>query len=144
MSALDLRASDADRERAAERLRAATAEGRLSAEELEERLERALAARTEGELAALVADLPPAAEPAPAPRPARASRWDRRARFTAVSVLLVAIWALTGAGYFWPVWPILGWGLFAFGPGSWMPGTLARPCHRGSSSRGYWTARSRS
>jgi hypothetical protein len=24
--------------------------------------------------------------------------------------LLVAIWALTGMGYFWPVWPALGWG----------------------------------
>jgi hypothetical protein len=31
-------------------------------------------------------------------------------------VLLVAIWALTGAGYFWPVWPILGWGLCLAGP----------------------------
>ncbi len=143
MSELDLRASDADRERAAERLRGATAEGRLSAEELEERLERALAARTEGELSVLVADLPPA-EPSPAPRPARGFALQGRGRFIAVSILLVAIWALTGAGYFWPVWPILGWGLFAFGPGSWMPGTLARPCHRGSSSRAYSTARSRS
>ena len=25
--------------------------------------------------------------------------------------LLLAIWALTGAGYFWPVWPALGWGI---------------------------------
>jgi len=130
MSALDLRASDADRERAAERLRAATAEGRLSAEELEERLELALAARTEGELAALVADLPPAAEPAPAPGASRSRGWGGRARFVAVSVLLVAIWALTGAGYFWPVWPILGWGLFAFGPGSWMPAGRCDPRRR--------------
>jgi hypothetical protein len=27
-----------------------------------------------------------------------------------VSLGLVAIWALSGAGYFWPVWPIMGWG----------------------------------
>lgn len=26
-------------------------------------------------------------------------------------VFFVVLWALTGAGYFWPVWPILGWGL---------------------------------
>jgi hypothetical protein len=26
-------------------------------------------------------------------------------------VVLVAIWALTGAGYPWPVWPALGWGI---------------------------------
>ena len=25
--------------------------------------------------------------------------------------LLIAIWAVTGAGYFWPVWPMLGWGV---------------------------------
>lgn len=53
-----LRASDADRDRIAERLRHATAEGRLMAEELEERLERTFAARTYGELDEVVADLP--------------------------------------------------------------------------------------
>ena len=31
--------------------------------------------------------------------------------YLAVSALLVAIWALTGAGYFWPIWPMLGWGV---------------------------------
>ena len=53
-----LRASDNDREVVAERLRAAAAEGRIVAEELEERLASALRARTYGELDALVADLP--------------------------------------------------------------------------------------
>lgn len=52
-----LRASDSDRERVAERLRHATAEGRLSAEELEERLEVLFAARTYGELDPLLSDL---------------------------------------------------------------------------------------
>jgi hypothetical protein len=28
-----------------------------------------------------------------------------------VNVFLVAVWALTGAGTFWPAWPALGWGL---------------------------------
>ncbi len=28
-----------------------------------------------------------------------------------VNAMLVAIWALSGQGYFWPVWPILGWGV---------------------------------
>ena len=31
----------------------------------------------------------------------------------AVSILVIAIWALTGAGYFWPMWPILGMGVAA-------------------------------
>jgi len=53
-----LRASDADREQVAERLRHATGEGRLLAEELEERLEAVFSARTYGELDAVVADLP--------------------------------------------------------------------------------------
>ncbi len=31
--------------------------------------------------------------------------------YVAVNALLVLIWSLTGAGYFWPMWPILGWGI---------------------------------
>jgi hypothetical protein len=53
-----LRASDADREAVTERLRQAAAEGRLEPEELEERVEAALRARTYGELSPLVRDLP--------------------------------------------------------------------------------------
>jgi hypothetical protein len=53
-----LKASDADREQIAERLRNATAEGRLLAEELEDRLGAAFSARTYRELDAVVADLP--------------------------------------------------------------------------------------
>jgi hypothetical protein len=54
----DLRASHADRDRAVETLRIAGGDGRLTAEELEDRLETALSARTVAELAALIADLP--------------------------------------------------------------------------------------
>ncbi|MEU6283851.1 DUF1707 domain-containing protein [Streptomyces sp. NPDC047028] len=54
----DLRASDADRERVAEVLRDALAEGRLDMAEFEERLEGAYRARTYGELAPLTRDLP--------------------------------------------------------------------------------------
>jgi hypothetical protein len=28
-----------------------------------------------------------------------------------VNALLVGIWAFTGQGYFWPIWPLLGWGV---------------------------------
>jgi Flp pilus assembly protein TadB len=62
-----VRASDADREAVAERLRQATIEGRLTAEELEERLHAALRARTYGDLRRLIADLPASRAP-----------WDRR------------------------------------------------------------------
>ena len=53
-----LRASDSDRDQVSERLRHATAEGRLSADELDQRLGALYAARTYGELDALLADLP--------------------------------------------------------------------------------------
>ncbi|MFI1305465.1 DUF1707 SHOCT-like domain-containing protein [Streptomyces sioyaensis] len=62
----ELRASDADRERVAEILRDAVAEGRLAMEEFDERLEATYRARTYGELEPLTADLPAAAT-APAP-----------------------------------------------------------------------------
>ena len=54
----DVRASDADRERTAEVLRHAAGEGRITVDELDERIDRAFAARTSGELAELTADLP--------------------------------------------------------------------------------------
>jgi hypothetical protein len=53
-----LRASHEDRDRVVELLRVAAGDGRLTAEELDERLEVALTARTFGELAPLVTDLP--------------------------------------------------------------------------------------
>ena len=137
-----LRASDADRERSAERLRTAAAEGRLTPDELEQRLERAFGARTEAELQPLTADLPPAASPR-APAPARERRRrrgpdpDHLRAYIAVNVMLVAIWALTGAGYFWPIWPILGWGIGVLADG----GRLGGPCRRRSFNPGSSTGR---
>ena len=63
-----LRVSHEDRDQVAEALRVAAGDGRLSSDELDERLERALTARTYADLAVLVADLPPAGDAvAPAP-----------------------------------------------------------------------------
>jgi hypothetical protein len=31
--------------------------------------------------------------------------------YVTVNAFLVAIWAVTGSGYFWPIFPILGWGI---------------------------------
>jgi hypothetical protein len=69
----ELRASHTDRDRVVEMLRVAAGDGRLTAEELDERLEAALTARTYSELAVLTTDLPAvAAGPAsPVPPPAR-------------------------------------------------------------------------
>jgi Domain of unknown function (DUF1707) len=62
-----LRASHEDRDRIVEVLRMAAGDGRLSAEELDQRIELALTARTYGELSELVADLPGAQSAAAAP-----------------------------------------------------------------------------
>jgi hypothetical protein len=53
-----IRASDADRDRTAEFLREHLAAGRLTTEEFQERLDKAYAAKTLGELDELLADLP--------------------------------------------------------------------------------------
>ncbi|HTZ90949.1 MAG TPA: DUF1707 domain-containing protein [Streptosporangiaceae bacterium] len=60
----ELRASHEDRDRVVEMLRVAAGDGRLTAEELDERLEAALTARTQSQLAVLTADLPAAPGPA--------------------------------------------------------------------------------
>lgn len=57
----ELRASHADRDRVVDVLRVAAGDGRLTAAELDERLETALSARTTSELTQLTADLPPVA-----------------------------------------------------------------------------------
>jgi hypothetical protein len=131
-------ASDADRERVAERLRAAGGEGRLTPAELEERLETAFAARTGAELEPLVADLPMPARAAPRIEPRRVRDSEHLRAYIGVSLMLVTIWALTGADYFWPIWPILGWGI---GVVADTGGRLRGPCGRRSSKPGYSTGR---
>jgi len=80
----ELRASHDDRDRVVELLRVSAGDGRLTAEELDERLEQAMTARTYGELARLVADLPAAGSVAAAvvspatPRPKDVVRIDTR------------------------------------------------------------------
>jgi hypothetical protein len=110
----DIRASDADRDRVVEALRDHAAVGRLTTEELEERTDRALAAKTAGELNRLLYDLPRLAP----------SRWNRALReaawrtyevhlkvYLVVTAVFVVLWAVGGMGDFWPIWPALGWGI---------------------------------
>jgi len=121
-----LRAGDDDRRRVTDWLQAHYVAGRLTQTELEQRVEQALAARTFGELEALTADLPQLQTPLtwPVQDEARRERRGRRQRaarkgfeahassYVLVMAALVVIWLLTSPGhYFWPVWPMLGWGI---------------------------------
>jgi uncharacterized protein DUF1707/uncharacterized protein DUF4190 len=85
-----LRASDADREVAVERLRDAALEGRLDADELEQRLADAYAARWRSELTALTTDITPPPDPLTFIRPA--SEINTLAVVSLVSGLLWAVW----------------------------------------------------
>jgi len=110
----NIRVSDADRERVAERLREHYAAGRLSADELDERLSAALTAKTFGDLRKVMTDLPepgtigpegwsPQGAPLPQPRPAQPVYGYRRGPrlMPIVLVALAAVLLLHGAiGFF--------------------------------------------
>jgi Domain of unknown function (DUF1707) len=101
----ELRVSDADRDRAVAELTGHFEAGRISQDEFDERSSRALAARTEGDLAALFADLPRRGAPVAPTRPADDVPagplhvgLPRPMRFgvARVAIAVVAILALTG------------------------------------------------
>ncbi len=111
-----LRASDAERERTATQLREHTAAGRLTTDELDERLDAAYAARTVGDLDALVADLPAAPAGAAPPPVPRSPGHDRLLHIGGgaghARAIGVAVWHATGAdGSFWPKWVLLACGI---------------------------------
>jgi hypothetical protein len=103
-----IRVSDADRERVADRLREHFAEGRLSSDELDERITAALSAKTFGDLRRVTADLP---DPGPVPGQAGQAPppWAGQRGFAVrrrgprllplVLLLLIAALVLPGAGF---------------------------------------------
>ncbi|GAA4610940.1 DUF1707 SHOCT-like domain-containing protein [Saccharopolyspora hordei] len=119
-----MRAADGDRDAVAERLRAALDEGRLSLTEYDERLRRAYAATTFGELDPLVADLPEPSRQVAQREDAQRREVKRRQvkrhqvkewrDWAGVSVILTGIWLVTciASGqleFFWPVIPMGIW-----------------------------------
>jgi hypothetical protein len=108
-----LRASDADRDQVAERLRTAATEGRIATDELDERLGATLAARTYAELDAVIADLPAAhPERRRSTTPARSVARLAIAVAIVVPVLMAAIFLLTSVVAVWMVWAVVGWWFF--------------------------------
>jgi hypothetical protein len=131
----EIRAADADRQAVADQLRAALDEGRLELHEYDERLQRAYAAKTYGELSALLADLPaavpvprrpddgvPDADAVPAVVGSNAEltrRWLHEVWGSWGSAVGITstIWLITCVAaqdlqYYWPVWVAGPWGAF--------------------------------
>jgi hypothetical protein len=125
----DLRVGDADRQALIAELQRHYVEGRLTSEELGERVSAALAARTFGDLAELVADLPTlAVEPAEPASTAGQGGWRQSwpisvpPEVVLVAVILALVLVLVvlpmGRLGLFPFWPVLIWGVFFFGGAS--------------------------
>jgi hypothetical protein len=117
-----IRAGDRERERTANQLGQALAQGYLAMDEYETRLQSAFAAHTTTELRELVADLPLARLRRDDPQRRAARRAAARrgvqihlAGYLAMVVIVLTVWLAVGltagAWYFWPIWPILGAGI---------------------------------
>ena len=127
---LDVLAADRDREHVAAMLRKHYTDGRLTMSELDDRLAEVYAARTLRDLQPPLRQLPviapfptaprppqppPVATPQPAP-PAVSGRnkglREHLTSYVVVNTFLVLIWFFTSpGGYFWPIWPMMGWGV---------------------------------
>lgn len=105
----NIRIGDADRESVTSRLREHYAEGRLTSEELDERISATLSAKTFGDLRPIMADLPEPAQPGPIgpqpgpmppPYPGSVYGYRRGPRLLPVALfLLFLVLFLPGAGF---------------------------------------------
>ena len=130
-----LRAADTDRAAVADALGRAMSAGRLSVEEYDDRLARAYAARTYGELTPLTADLPDQPRPVVVTTPAPvhpgapadggacagSGAWGAGGvhawrSWAATSLIVLTVWLVTMVAsqelvYPWPIWVIGPWGV---------------------------------
>ena len=113
----NLRASDEQRDRAAAEIREHFAAGRLSEEELSDRVQAAYTAWTVGEIRSLLADLPtlPAtraqqkAEVAQRRRDLQRRLLQEAGGGSGAFMICTVIWLASGAsGFFWPIFVALG------------------------------------
>jgi hypothetical protein len=109
-----VRATEADRDHARALFGEAYADGRLTRAELDARSAKLDGPVTLGALKHLVADLEPvhaAPAGAAAPTPARRTPARELLVFLVCSLACVLLWALTGRGFFWPLWVIVYTGI---------------------------------
>ena len=121
----NLRASDAEREATADRLRQHHTDGRLDQDEFQERLDRCFAAKTVGELAELTRDLPDDSTRHFAGRRSGFGLlgWLRMMPIVPIILAIVAIHLIFGvAGGLWILIPLFFLARFMFfrsGPRAW-------------------------
>jgi hypothetical protein len=116
-----IRASDSERDETAKRIQAATAEGRLTLQEADERLTGVFASKYRHELVTFVADLPseelmrPSGRGVTQPDRAGEDAAERRANVAVaihaaivvvISVVLISSWAQGDRSFFWPAFPM--------------------------------------
>lgn len=128
MSETTVRVGDADREELVATLGRHVGLGHLTIDEFERRADQVYAARTRGELAAVVADLPAPARSAPAPRPPRPHLPTAWVPLATIGAITVAIWLITSlatghALHFWPIWVVLPWAIALLAGGCRRPGS---------------------
>jgi len=122
-----MRASDGDRDKVASVLREHYAQGRLTTEEFDERLETLYTSKTYGELAVLTSDLPDVDLRRLPEAPSRVSEGSKAVAGKSVrEKSLTAAWAAwgTASGINWVIWLIIGvtgdfvypWPLWVMGP----------------------------
>jgi hypothetical protein len=104
-----VRASDAEREKVVTSVQKAGADGRLTLEEVEERLTALYTTRFRDELAQYTADLPSERQQPGRPRLAGRPTGPlavHAAVVTVFAVVLIVRWVAGGVGFFWPAFPM--------------------------------------
>ncbi|MGP0080681.1 DUF1707 domain-containing protein [Mycobacterium sp.] len=128
-----LLAGDRDREKTADILGHALAQGYLPMDEYDRRLQAVFQTQTAQELRDFLADLPldRIRRHDPRRRAARVAAARLAVRihlgaYLAMAVIVLTVWAAvavtTGASYFWPIWPILGGAIGLVGHATSVPG----------------------
>ncbi|WP_433437341.1 DUF1707 SHOCT-like domain-containing protein [Nonomuraea sp. CA-141351] len=121
----EMRASDADRDRVAAILREHAAQGRITMDEFNERLEQLYTSKTYGELAKLTSDLPdvdlrhPPAKVSKSPErrggmhPGMKAAWGAWATASGINWVIWLIVSITAEHviYPWPLWVMGPWGV---------------------------------
>ncbi len=102
-----VRVSDRDREAVVAQLRHHTAEGRLSLAEFDERVAEVFTARTGLDLQHALRELPSDNDEDDVRREYKVKVRNEVSTWVGTNIVCTGIWAATGAGGFWPIWPLI-------------------------------------